>query len=153
MAYLEPSYKLALPNSSRKCAVFHALQLKRFVLNGKELFSGHEREFPGSTVTEEGLEEWFVGKGVDQWKRGRAWQYLVRWRGGGPGGDLWLPRRELDDCEALDIREASHTQKRKRLKEDSSDNRPVDEPESIALRTTCGLTKVFLVLVRTRTYV
>ncbi|KZP29547.1 hypothetical protein FIBSPDRAFT_727313 [Athelia psychrophila] len=35
--------------------------------------------------------------------RERLNEYLVRWVGEGPGDDLWLPARELQDCEALDV--------------------------------------------------
>lgn len=61
------------------------------------------------------MEEWFVDRIVDQRQHGKGYQYLVRWRGEGPEGDLWLPRRELKDCEALDLWEATHgTRKSKR---------------------------------------
>ena len=29
--------------------------------------------------------------------------YLVRWVGQGPEHDLWLPRKAIEDCKALDI--------------------------------------------------
>lgn len=38
---------------------------------------------------------------VDERKRGRGYQYLVRWIGEGPENDLWMPQMELEDCEAL----------------------------------------------------
>lgn len=58
-------------------------------------------EHPGTVVTENG-EEWFVDRIVDERKRGRGYQYLVRWVGEGPETQVWLPRSELEDCEALD---------------------------------------------------
>ena len=33
---------------------------------------------------------------------GGGWQYLVRWKGYGPGDDEWLSRRELEETIALD---------------------------------------------------
>jgi hypothetical protein len=46
-----------------------------------------------------------VDKILDERKaRGRGGtQYLVRWVGQGPEYDLWLPRKEIENCEALDI--------------------------------------------------
>jgi len=46
-----------------------------------------------------------VDKILDEKKgRGRGQKrYLVRWVGQGPEHDLWLPEKELEDCEALDI--------------------------------------------------
>jgi Chromo (CHRromatin Organisation MOdifier) domain len=53
-------------------------------------------------VTAEGVEEYAVERVVDERRRGRGMQYLVRWVGYGPEEDRWLPRRELEDCKALD---------------------------------------------------
>ena len=49
--------------------------------------------------------EHFVEKIIDEKKsHGRGGnKYLVRWRGQGPENDLWLPRKELKDNEALDV--------------------------------------------------
>jgi hypothetical protein len=53
-------------------------------------------------VTEEGEEEWAVEKIVDERKRGRRIEYLVKWVGYGDEENRWLPRRKLIDCVALD---------------------------------------------------
>ena len=53
-------------------------------------------------MTRDGLEEYHIEKIVDERKRGRGYQYLVRWSGYSENDDLWLPQRELEDCEALD---------------------------------------------------
>jgi hypothetical protein len=45
--------------------------------------------------------EYFVEKIIDERPRGRGRQYLVRWKGYGPEADLWLPRSELLETEAL----------------------------------------------------
>jgi hypothetical protein len=49
------------------------------------------------------MEEYHIEKIVDERKRGCGYQYLVRWAGYPEGDDLWLPQRELVDCEALDV--------------------------------------------------
>ena len=90
------SYKLALPDSSGRHVAFHSFRLNRFVPNDKKS-PNCEREFPGAIVTEDGVEEWFIDRIIDQRRRGRGLQYLVCWRGEGPEGDLWLPRRKLED--------------------------------------------------------
>jgi hypothetical protein len=57
---------------------------------------------PGPVVTLDGIEEHTIEKIVDERKRGHGTQYLVRWVGYPPDHDQWMPRRELEDCEALD---------------------------------------------------
>ena len=39
---------------------------------------------------------------VDEKKVGRGKRYLVQWLGFGADKDKWLPRQDLEDCEALD---------------------------------------------------
>ncbi|GLB33342.1 putative retrotransposable element tf2 155 kda protein type 1-like [Lyophyllum shimeji] len=58
---------------------------------------------PGPIVTEDGEEEFFIDKIVDERNRERGKQYLIRWRGYGPEHDLWRPGREMEDTEALDV--------------------------------------------------
>jgi hypothetical protein len=93
---------LELPNSPNIFPTFHASELKRFVPNDSELFPSREHPRPGPVLTEDGLEEFTIDRIIDQRKRGRGFQYLVRWVGYGPEDDRWLPRRELEDCAALD---------------------------------------------------
>ena len=52
-----------------------------------------------------------MDKIVDERRRGMKTQFLVRWRGEGPEGYLWLPESELEDCQALDnwIARRNHT--------------------------------------------
>jgi hypothetical protein len=66
------------------------------------LFPSRELARPGPVLSPEGLEEYHVQQIIDSRKRGRGYQYLVRWTGYGPEHDRWLPGRELEDCEALD---------------------------------------------------
>jgi hypothetical protein len=48
-------------------------------------------------------EEFYINHILDECKQDRGVQYLIWWAGYGPEEDRWLPRRELADCEALDI--------------------------------------------------
>lgn len=99
---LRSVYSIDIPSSPDLYSKFHASLLKRFVPNDASLFPSRQMpEHPGTVVTENG-EEWFVDRIVDERKRGRGYQYLVRWVGEGPETQVWLPRSELEDCEALD---------------------------------------------------
>jgi hypothetical protein len=97
------TYRLDIPNApSNFCLTFHASQLKRYVYNNQVLFP--ERELPrdGPVVLPSGMEEHVIERILDERPRGRGWQYLVRWKGYGPGDDEWLPRRDLEETIALD---------------------------------------------------
>jgi hypothetical protein len=96
------SYSLHLPNSPNVFPTFHASLLKRFIENDPLLFPSRELGRPGPVMTEDGLEEYRIEKIVDERKRGRGYQYLVRWSGYSENDDLWVPQCELEDCEALD---------------------------------------------------
>ena len=71
--------------------------------NDDELFPGRALEEPGPLVTTEGEREWFVEQVLDRRRRGRGYQYLVRWRGYGPEQDTWLPGRDVANLEALEV--------------------------------------------------
>jgi hypothetical protein len=92
---------LDLPDNPHIFPVFHASEIRTFNPNDDELFPARAL-MPPDPVTIDGEKEFFIDKIVDQRRRGRGWQYLVRWRGEGPEGDKWLPGRDLEDCEALD---------------------------------------------------
>jgi len=94
------TYTLDLPTDAYP--TFHVAQLKRHLANDSTLFPSREFEQPGPTMTPDGLEEFFVEKIIDSHRRGRGWQFLVRWLGYAPQHDLWIAAAELDDCEALD---------------------------------------------------
>jgi hypothetical protein len=96
------TYTLDLPNSPNLFPTYHVSELKRHVPNDPNLFPSREQIRPAPILTPEGLEEFHVDRILDERKRGRGHQYLVRWTGYGPEHDRWLPRRELEDCEALD---------------------------------------------------
>jgi hypothetical protein len=102
-AYPDSStYKLKLPLSSRSHPVFHASQLRLAFDNNDSLFPARELSPPTAIVTPEGDTEYFIERIIDERTRGRGKQYLVRWMGYGPEHDLWLPRSELIDAEALE---------------------------------------------------
>lgn len=92
---------LDLPNSANYDPVFHTSELIPYRENDGALFPARERHKP-DPIQIDGSEEHFVDYIVRSRRRGRGRQYLVRWQGEGPEGDVWLPRHELDNCEALD---------------------------------------------------
>ena len=59
-------------------------------------------------VTPDGQLEKFIERIIDKKKVGCLWKYLVQWMGYGPEDDKWLSRKDLEDCEALDIWEPDH---------------------------------------------
>ena len=52
---------------------------------------------------DEGNKEYYVRDIIDERKRGRGYQYLVRWVGYGPEEDRWIAGSELKDTEALNV--------------------------------------------------
>jgi hypothetical protein len=102
-AYLDSlTYKLNLPPSSWSHLVFHASQLRLAFDNDDLLFPVRELSPPTAIITPEGDTEYFIERIIDEQTRCRGKQYLVRWMGYGPEHDLWLPRSELIDVEALE---------------------------------------------------
>jgi len=96
------TYQLEIPNAPPNfCFTFHASQLKCFVPNDRELFPGWELPRDGPVVLPGGQEEHVIKGILDERRRGKGWQYLVRWKGYGPGDDEWLPRREVEETVAL----------------------------------------------------
>jgi hypothetical protein len=96
-------YTLQLPNNPTTFPGFHASLLKPFVANDAELFPSREFSRPPPILTDQGTEENLIDKIIDARKRGRGKQYLVRWIGFGKDHDEWLPRKELEETEALEI--------------------------------------------------
>ncbi|OJT04974.1 Transposon Ty3-G Gag-Pol polyprotein [Trametes pubescens] len=102
-AYPDTSvYTLDLPNTMKIFPTFHVSLLKRFLPNNDALYPSRSHPRPGPIVTPDGVEEWEVKEIIDHRKRGRGYQFLVRWKGYGPDADEWLPRREVAELEALD---------------------------------------------------
>jgi hypothetical protein len=95
-------YTLDLPNSPDIFPSFHASELMPYHPNDAILFPHRELPMPGPVLAEDGIEEWTVDSIIDEWKRGRGYQYLVRWAGWDSSADRWLPRRLLEETAALD---------------------------------------------------
>jgi hypothetical protein len=96
------TYTLDLPNNPGAFPTFHVSQLRAYHTNDENLFPDRDLPRPGPVITEEGEEQWEIEEIVDERKRGRGRQYLVKWRGWGDEDMRWLPARELDETEALD---------------------------------------------------
>ena len=97
------TYRLDIPNAPPNfCFTFHASHLKRYVPNNQELFPGRELPRDGPVTLADGSEEHVIDRIIDERPRGRGWQYLVRWKGYGPGDDEWLPRREIEETITLE---------------------------------------------------
>ncbi|RDB23650.1 Transposon Tf2-9 polyprotein [Hypsizygus marmoreus] len=96
-------YTLSLPENSKIHPSFHSSQLRPFIENDNSMFPHRILPRPGPIVTEDGSTEYFIDHILDERKRGRGKQFLVRWLGYGVESDLWLPGVELMDTEALDV--------------------------------------------------
>ncbi|PIL33966.1 hypothetical protein GSI_03674 [Ganoderma sinense ZZ0214-1] len=101
-------YTLKLPESMQIFPTFHASLLRPFIENDASRFPSRTRSHPGPIVMADGQEEWLIESILDRCRRGRSFQYLVRWAGYGPEADLWLPGKEVEDLEALDRFEAEN---------------------------------------------
>jgi hypothetical protein len=73
------AYKLELPNSPNIFPTFHSSKIKRFIPNDTSLFPNRSEPQPGPILTSDGLEEYLVEEIMDARRRGRRWQFLVRW--------------------------------------------------------------------------
>jgi Chromo (CHRromatin Organisation MOdifier) domain len=93
------TYTLDIPTN--EYPIFHSAHLKRHVANDASLFPSRKFEQPGPILTADGLQEYLVDKIIDSHRRGRGWQFLVRWLGYAPQHDLWIASAELSECEAL----------------------------------------------------
>jgi hypothetical protein len=91
-----------MPNAPNTFPTFYISELKRFVPNDATLFPSRELPQPGPVLTPDSLEEFMVDEIIDSRRRGRGWQFLMRWSGYGPEHDRWLSGAALDNCEALD---------------------------------------------------
>jgi len=99
---MHSTVKLELPNKPHVFPTFHMSQVIPFIENDASLFPSRELSQPPSVIIDE-EEEYFINRILDECKRGRGVQYLVRWTGYGPEDDRWLPSSSLTNCEALDI--------------------------------------------------
>ncbi|KAJ3893146.1 hypothetical protein GG344DRAFT_7830, partial [Lentinula edodes] len=94
-------YTLDMPNQPNVFPSFYVDQLKRFVPNNPNLFPQRERAIPQPTIVD-GHEEFDIDRIIDSRRRGRGWQFLVRWVNQAPSEDRWLPYSALHECAALD---------------------------------------------------
>ena len=93
---------IELPNAPNVFPTFHTSEVLPFIESDTSLFPSCKFEEPPAILNPEGEEEFFIDKILDQRRRGRGYQYLVRWRGYGQQHDQWLPGSELQECTALD---------------------------------------------------
>ena len=93
---------LDLPNSPNIHPTFHTSEVLPYIKSDTTLFPSRHFEEPDPITTDEGEEEYFIERILDARRRGRGYQYLVRWQGYGQEHDRWLPGSEVQDCEALD---------------------------------------------------
>ena len=95
---------LILPRSPDVFPVFHTSEVLPYIENDESLFPSRNLHAPEPINVNDNLEH-YVDKILDERKsRGRGQtRYLVRWVGQGPEYDLWLPRKEIENCEALDV--------------------------------------------------
>ncbi|KAF9551877.1 hypothetical protein CPC08DRAFT_647472 [Agrocybe pediades] len=77
--------------------------LKPFHPNDPDYFPECTLPNLGIVVTEDGVEEVLVDKIVDERRRGRGMQYLVRWVGYEKEHDQWMSGKELENNKALDV--------------------------------------------------
>jgi transposase InsO family protein len=101
----ESRYKLKLDDDDKSFNTFHVSKLKAYVPNDPALFPS--REPPRTPAVIIGGEEEFRVEGIlDERKKGRGMQYLIKWEGWPESEATWEPRRGLVDTSALDVWEA-----------------------------------------------
>ena len=99
---LHSTVTIELPNAPNIFPTFHTSEVLPYIECDTSLFPSRKFEEPPPILTPEGNEEFFIDKILDQRRRGRGYQYLVRWRGYDLEHDRWLPSSELQDCAALE---------------------------------------------------
>ena len=106
IAKVDPEHStmtLDIPHSPRIYPVFHIYEVLPFIENDKSLFTSQALHEPKPVFVNNDL-EYVIDRIIDKRKlHGHGgWTYLVRWVGQGPADNIWLPQKELEDCEALD---------------------------------------------------
>jgi hypothetical protein len=112
---LHSTVTLHLPHLPHAFPVFHTSEVQPFQENDDDLFP-HRALHPPAPILQNGEQEFFIDKIVDERRRAKQIQYRIRWQGEGPEGDKWLPASEVEDCEALDIWLARNKAARQRRK-------------------------------------
>ena len=95
--------KLDLPLGTKVHPVFHTSQVLPYFENDPVLFPNHEFTKPLPISNDQGEAEYFIRDIIDERPSGCGYKYLVWWVGYSEEENRWLPRRELEDTEALDI--------------------------------------------------
>ncbi|KAJ2929564.1 hypothetical protein H1R20_g7532, partial [Candolleomyces eurysporus] len=95
------TYTLDLPGDSTVFPVFHSSLLKRYHDNDDSLIPTRALLKPPPLKFDDGTEEYFIEKIIDEHRTRRMSRYLVRWKGYGPEDDLWIPEEELEGTDAL----------------------------------------------------
>lgn len=96
-------YELALPDYMKCFATFHISELEPYHANDDEMFPGRAKIIPEPIINKDGDKEFYIEKILDERPTRHGKQYLVRFKGMGRAGDEWLPDKELEECEALDV--------------------------------------------------
>ena len=95
------SYTIDLPPDRADFPTYYASELKLHIANDAVLFPSREHSRTGPMLTSDGLQEHEIDRILDSRPRNRGYQFLVQWKGYGPGDDEWLAGRLLEDCEVL----------------------------------------------------
>jgi len=98
---------LNLPNSANYYPVIHTSNLIPAVENDDTLFPSRASHKPAPILVNSQVEH-YVEQIIKSRQCGRGCQYLVRWHGEGPEGDVWLARREIKNCKTLEHWLAAH---------------------------------------------
>ena len=100
-ASLGVAYEVELPNHPHKFPKFHVSDLCPYHPNNPDLFPGCEHARPTPVVTENGVEEWYIERILDQCHHGHGFQFLIKWADYPDSEASWLPRGSVDECAAL----------------------------------------------------
>ncbi|KAF4622194.1 hypothetical protein D9613_009369 [Agrocybe pediades] len=93
---------LEMPNNNKnKVNVFHTSQVLPYKENDDDLFPSRKLAKPAPVIVD-GDDEYFIRDIIDERRRGRGIQYLVRWEGYGPEENSWIAGSELNNAKALD---------------------------------------------------
>ncbi|KAJ2924258.1 hypothetical protein H1R20_g12843, partial [Candolleomyces eurysporus] len=95
------TYTLDLPGDSNVFPVFHGSLLKPYHANDDNQVPTRAHLRPPPLKFEDGTEEYFIDRIMDEHQTRRHSRYLVRWKGYGPEDDLWIPEHELEGTDAL----------------------------------------------------
>ena len=93
---------LDLPPNSKRFPVFHTSEVLPYKENDLILFPSWEFTQPIPITDDTGNEEFLVHDIIDKLHSGHGFKYLVHWVGYSEEENHWLPRKLLEETEALD---------------------------------------------------